>query len=726
MNPPSSTLRLLPFSVGLVVAFGLLVDAYALAPLNDNFSNATIITGLPFSGGATTVDATAEVGEPDHADGFGNIVSNSVWWSWTSVGGGEIEVIVEANGSFDSTLAVYEGDPFAVPPTIVAEADLADENDDESVTFGAKPGTTYFIVVDGYSGSGSVEWEGPFTLQVMQTPAPDNDLFANARVLGPALPANDAGTTVGATAEVGEPNHANASGGNIASNSVWWTWQASASQTVAVWVAGEELDGIIGVYTGTAVNALTEIASADVFLEGGSEQAVFAATGGTTYRIAIDADSLTGAPSPDSDEFNLVIIGLPANDDFANAQNLGSQFPIPGVSGSTIGATEESAGGEPEHATTLGGNLASNSVWYRWTSPVNGIVRVMASDADFDNAVAVYTGSALASLTEVASADLSGGNYDERVAFQSVQGTEYRIAVDGYAFLGNRTLFQSGQFSLIIEPAPANDDFANAEAISGALPLTVSGTTVNATEQFPFGEPDHAFDVAENNVSNSVWYSWTAPSAMSVDVSVENATFDNVLAVYTGTALNDLTLVVETDLYVTGQPEEVNFQAVAATTYFIVVDGYSDSGSIENEGTFDLVLAESSLAPYDAWIALYPSLTGPDALPGANPAGDGIPNILKLVFGLDPTISVSTDPNRANAPAMTTLNGNPAIQYTVAPANLGSGSDAIQHAGETSSDLQSWSSAVPVNTVGDTWVLGLDAQNGRIFGRITATDPSAP
>src|SRR5690349_15879920 len=71
-------LALVVFALALVPAV-----AWAAAPGNDNFSAATTI---PAAGGTVTssnVDATAETGEPDHANsGFGAL--HSVWFKWTA------------------------------------------------------------------------------------------------------------------------------------------------------------------------------------------------------------------------------------------------------------------------------------------------------------------------------------------------------------------------------------------------------------------------------------------------------------------------------------------------------------------------------------------------------------------------------------------------------------------------------------------------------------------
>jgi len=52
--------------------------------------------------------------------------------------------------------------------------------------------------------------------------------------------------------------------------------------------------------------------------------------------------------------------------------------------------------------------------------------------SDFDTLLAVYTGTSVDTLTEVASNDDSGGTLQSRVEFTTTAGTVYHIAVDGY------------------------------------------------------------------------------------------------------------------------------------------------------------------------------------------------------------------------------------------------------------------------------------------------------
>jgi hypothetical protein len=73
-------------------------------------------------------------------------------------------------------------------------------------------------------------------------------------------------------------------------------------------------------------------------------------------------------------------------------------------------------------------------VWYRWTPSNSGSVTFNTDGSDFDTRLAVYTGSAIAALREVASNnDENAGLFNfrtSRVAFNALAGTTYYIAVD--------------------------------------------------------------------------------------------------------------------------------------------------------------------------------------------------------------------------------------------------------------------------------------------------------
>jgi hypothetical protein len=258
-----------------------------------------------------------------------------------------------------------------------------------------------------------------------------------------------------------------------------------------------------------------------------------------------------------------VVIGQPgpANDNFSNALVLtGSSSAFNGLN--TFATLEA---GEPAHA----GNAGGHSIWFSWTAPGNQSVIIDTLSSSINTLLAVYTGSTVNNLTLVDSNDDIGGVYNNlrsRVIFNPVGGTIYRIAVDGYnGAVGNVSL------NLKQSPPPANDPFANAQAIAGGAG-TVTGDNLLATKEA--GEPNHT----GNAGGHSIWYRWSAPVSGSATIDTVGSDFDTMLAVYTGTSVSGLTFIGGND-DIGGTPNNVlsrvTFNANGGTIYQIAVDGYN-------------------------------------------------------------------------------------------------------------------------------------------------------
>jgi hypothetical protein len=101
-------------------------------------------------------------------------------------------------------------------------------------------------------------------------------------------------------------------------------------------------------------------------------------------------------------------------------------------SGSNTSATKET--GEPNHAGKAGGK----SMWVGWRAPASGVATFSTRGSDFDTLLAAYTGGSVGSLGEQAADDDRGGFLTSEVVFNAVAGTEYLIAVDGFAGASGR------------------------------------------------------------------------------------------------------------------------------------------------------------------------------------------------------------------------------------------------------------------------------------------------
>ena len=152
--------------------------------------------------------------------------------------------------------------------------------------------------------------------------------------------------------------------------------------------------------------------------------------------------------------------------------------------------------------------------------------------------------------------------------------------------------------NLVVPDPPANDNFANAQVINGCSG-SVNGTNVGATKEA--GEINHLSTTNDpNGGTRSIWYSWQAPSSGSVTFDTQGSTFDTVLGIYTGNAVNNLAgnVIGQNDDQVPGslRTSTITFTAVGGTTYKIAVDGYNNGGAGGDVGSVTLNWSVQSCA----------------------------------------------------------------------------------------------------------------------------------
>jgi hypothetical protein len=376
------------------------------------------------------------------------------------------------------------------------------------LTLSASAGVEYRIQIDG---SGTTE-AGPFQI-TLNRPPPVNDAFASATAIDGEA-GIWSGMNVGARSEAGEPIHAGTGDGY----SIWFRWTAPRSGRFRFDTEGREINSVLAVYAGSAVDGLTHVASNESHngLYGAASRVFFDATAGTVYRIAVDGNDTGGSLKAEGEVvLNWQFVPPPPNDHFAAAQ------PISGLSGSvtgsTYGATREPF--EPPHAY----EIARNSVWYRYTPAFDGAV-YFSVDEDWKSRIAIYAGTSLALLTS------TGGMR---------AGITYYIAVD------STPARNAGPFVLRWEKQPPyNDDFGhgNIGPFRGRTDGgTIRQTNVAATPQA--GEPSHA-GVAS---PTSVWYDAWIPAPGTLELDTVGSDFDTAVAVYEGEAVHLLTAIAADD-----------------------------------------------------------------------------------------------------------------------------------------------------------------------------------
>ena len=533
------TLQFLFVSDVSVVGEGAYLDDILVTgnvvPPNDNFASA-----IPLGGGATgsiggnNCNSSQEINEP-------NGRTRTVWYSWTPTSTG-CTYFNTVGSAFDTVMGVYTGPGLGSLTTVGINDDALGKGLASRVEFHAIAGTTYWIQMDGFAAA-----QGNFVLNwgADVTP-PFNDNFASAITLS-GDSGSFAGSVCAATQEAGEPAFA---GGT---RTVWYNWTPTISGCVFFNTVGSSFDTVLCAFTGAAVGSLTQVGCNDDSLGKGLRSRVeFQAVAGTTYRI--QASGFGGS------EGDIVLnwgadTTPPPNDDFANAFFL---FGAAGtIAGNVCNATLEA--GEPVFA---GGN---NTMWYSWTPTTAGCVYFSTLGSTFDTVLCVFTGGPVNSLTQVrCNDDSSGKGLRSRVEFQSVPNTTYWIQVSGFNGGFGDTVLTWGA-----DPtAPFNDNFANATFIGGDTGNIV-GNNCNATSEVD--EPPTA-----PGGGATIWYNWTAPDSRCYRFRTGGSSFDTVLSVLQGPALNSLFFVapINDDAVGKGLQSRVEFIAFQGETYWVRVDGF--------------------------------------------------------------------------------------------------------------------------------------------------------
>lgn len=505
-----------------VRALNLTVSAPSTA--NDKFQDAILLQGSSGSVSGSNTGASKESGEPPHGGRSGGA---SVWWRWIAPSPGTL--VVDTVGSdFDTLLGAYTGNRVNALATVAGNDDGDGIGLLSRVELTTVAGTVYYLAVDGYeAATGDIRLNWQFTPQIIPgelAVIPDTPLESQGTVGGPFDPASRLYTL-----------------SNVGGSSIPWNAVPSAN-----WLNVSPASGTLAAGAETTVTvSLNANANALPAGQYGASVAFNESVRAVLLRV-------TGTGGGD-------------NDDFASAQTLAGAS----VQGDNSSASKET--GEPDHGGAPGGR----SLWWRWTASGDGVVVVDTAGSSFDTTLGVYRGTSVDALEQVAGNDDAIG-LQSRASFQASTGTDYYIAVDGYAGAFGAVSLQlssGGQ-------SPANDDFTAAIAIAIDGAGSTGGNSVGATHELE--EPDFNLDRG----GASVWWRWTASETGPVTIDTLGSDFDTLLSVYTGASLPALApLASNDDTEVQGAPvlqSAVQFDATAGTTYHIAVDGFNgDSGTIQ-------------------------------------------------------------------------------------------------------------------------------------------------
>lgn len=427
-----------------------------------------------------------------------------------------------------------------------------------------------------------------------------NDSFAEATDLSSETLQISRYIAGAGTAESGEPAHA----GSPAAESFWFQWEASSSGPIAF---GEWINGTnsrLAVYTGDSLATLVPVAQ-------GIGRVFFPAVAGVRYRLVIDS------PGADS----IYLRGYPAGggDDIADATILPATLPQH-ARGNNIFATAAPTDEAwfPDHDPT-------STVWWKWTAPTSGAIRIDTRLSDFGPLIWVGERAPGGSLVRVAT------GYDA-AAFPVTAGYDYFISFD--EFSGPGTV----DFWLDAMPTgpPANDALANAVDLGSAAIVCDGGWIRFATPEA--GAPDEDLGYPQWGIEgdHTLWWKWSCPQSGHYRFSLQGSDGSQVISVYNGTP------ALLGSLGGAEHPDGVRIAVTAGTTYWIQVRDWRKFAS-RTEINIHPAETEPAYFPHFARRGLI-RLRGSQRHPAADPDGDGFANELEFACGANPEEYRPDDP----------------------------------------------------------------------------------
>jgi subtilisin family serine protease len=194
-------------------------------------------------------------------------------------------------------------------------------------------------------------------------------------------------------------------------------------------------------------------------------------TSNVTFTVIVTAPGKESA----TNVLEYSIIPPPPNDNFAAASKL------PNAGGSVVAVNQFASmePGEPQHA---GIPSAAASLWWNWSAAATGPVLVDTTGSSFDTLLAVYTGTNVVALTQLAAVDDVPNSLAGYLYFNATVANTYRIVVAGY------DTNETGTIRLRLTPNGAPDTNAPTVAITSHLSgqnvatnrITVAGTAADA------------------------------------------------------------------------------------------------------------------------------------------------------------------------------------------------------------------------------------------------------
>ena len=552
-------------------------------PSNDNLAEAQNLGEVNGTVSGSNLGATKETDEPDHA---GNPGGKSIWYRWTAPVSGAF--VFDTIGSrLDTLLAVYQGNTYG-NLILIAENDDADHDTISEVTFVADSGQIYLFAVDGFNGSSGnavlaesenlvLNWQQTTEIPAIRAVSPESGAAGSSVTI---TGANFLGATV---VEFG---------GRGAAFSIHGSEQLTAivpldarSGSITVMTLGgitssiDPFEVLDQVNNDDFENAVAISGSSgsrkdtNRFATREEDEPLHAGNAGRRSLWYLWSAPETGPWTFGTEGSNFdTIVAIYTGDSLGNLALVAEDDDSgPDL---TSSATFSAETGIEYRIAVDGAGGHSGDFFLNWSfSPeIPEIADIDPAQGSVGESI-VITGTRLGSVTDVTFNGLSAQSFVIDSESQ-ITATIPTGAVAGPVEL----VTQSGvgisdsEFTILLRPA--NDQFAKAQTLDASA-ILISGETNGATKET--GEPAHAGNVG----GKSVWYQWTSPDQGTWTIDTSGSDFDTLLAVYTGSSVSDLSMVVSDDDMGDGFTGKVTFGAEKDVKYHIAIDGFDgDEGSL--------------------------------------------------------------------------------------------------------------------------------------------------
>ena len=261
------------------VSQGFMIESVG-APVNDNFANATVLTGESGTSSGHNYEATMEADETTPWSQFYDL-NSSVWWSWQAPSTGTYAF--DSTGDFYNYIFVYSGTDLNAL-TALAGNEYVDYDYDtiDRIVFKATAGVTYHIAVYGEGSD-----QGSIDLAWSKVTPPDNDDLANAILINTAS-GTESSSNMNATVEPDEAYYLYDPGDGLAVNSVWWKWTAPTTGLYTFDTIGSGMkDTMLDIFTGTSYETLNWLYHNDDRGIDAWSTIRIATTAGTSYYVCV-------------------------------------------------------------------------------------------------------------------------------------------------------------------------------------------------------------------------------------------------------------------------------------------------------------------------------------------------------------------------------------------------------------------------------------------------------